>query len=171
MESNETSSYPVAARAVLGLQALILIAGNYVGWSTIFREVNDYCDQLGRGYWALLDFGGTVVANPLLSPCFWGSIVFVIALGWTIRLLLQKDAGRRYRSLSHLWWLLLGGTAFALLNNIPVMYQFYTKPAGSVVSCSAGVVTNPFLTSCFLGFAAFLLALAAATLARRLLVR
>lgn len=155
--------------ALLTLQALVLVVGNYVGWSTIFREVNDYCDQLGRGYGALLDFSGGVVTNPLLTPCFWGSIVFVVALAWTVRILLLRDTTRQHGSLARLWWLLLGGTLFALLNNLPVVYQFYTKPAGGIVSCSAGVVTNPFITSCFLGFAAFLLAFLTATVAKKLI--
>lgn len=152
----------------LSLQAVTLAAGNYVGWTTIFSEVNTYCDQRGGSLWALTDFGGNLTTNPLLSACFWGSIVFVIAFAWTVSLLLEKDTQKVTSQLKKLWWLLLAGTIFALANNIPVLYNFYTKPVGSFGSCSANVVTNPYLTSCFLGFSAFLLAFVFATFAKRM---
>jgi hypothetical protein len=151
----------------LSLQAVALAAGNYVGWSTIFREVNTFCNARGGSLWSLKDFTGTATTNPLISPCFWGSIVFLLALAWTINLLMEKSAKKVKSQLRKMWWLLLGGTLFALVNNIPIIYKFYTHPIGSVASCSAGVVTNPYLTSCFLGFSAFLLAFVFATLAKR----
>ena len=79
----------------------------------------------------------------------------------------SKNVKKVYAQLNKLWWLLLGGTIFALVNNIPIIYKFYTRPIGSFASCSAGTVTNPYVTSCFLGFSAFFLALIFATLIKR----
>lgn len=155
-------------KVFLMLQAVALAAGNYVGWSTIIKEVDVYCTQNGGGFWSLTDFNGGLTRNPLVSACFWGSIVFLIAFAWTVSLLLEKNAKQLRLNVNRLWWLLLGGTLFALANNVPVIYKFYTRPTGSFRSCSADVVTNPFVTSCFLGFSAFLAAFIFIIFAKRL---
>ncbi len=149
------------------LQTAALLAGNYVGWVTIIKETNVYCGQHGGNLWSLTNFSGDITGNPLISPCFWGSVVFLIALVWTLYILTEKNKKRAISQLRNIWWLLLGGTIFALVNNIPIIYKFYNQPIGSVASCSAGIVTNPYLTSCFLGFSAFLLAFVFATLAKK----
>lgn len=161
---NEVKSFN---KAFVFLQMLALLAGNYVGWSTIFKEVDTYCDMKGGGLNTLFDFSGTVTSNPLLSACFWGSMVFVIALGWTIGILLEKDTEKARKNLLRLWWLLLAGTIFAAANNVPIFYNFYTKP-DAITACSGGIITNPFATSCFLGFSAFFTAFVFATLAKYL---
>lgn len=142
-------------RIWLYLQATSLLAGNIVGWSTISKEVNTFCGQEGSGYWSLLTFRGTLTTNPLVTPCFWRSIVFVITLIWTINLILEKNTNKTVRSLNRLVYLLGGGTLFAFVNNLPVFYTFYTKSTASTLSCSADKVINPFTTSCFFGFIAF----------------
>jgi hypothetical protein len=162
---------PIQVKVPLTLQALALAAGNYVGWTTIAKEVTVYCGQFDGSLWRLTDFSGTVNGNPLMSACFWGSIVFAIALGWTIWALCARNREKLVLHASRLWWLLLGGTLFALVNNIPIFYDFYTKPAGGTIGCSAGIVSNPFFTSCFLGFSAFLAAFIFASFARWLICR
>lgn len=165
-QATSTQSSP-SIRLFLAIQAVILAAGNYVGWSSIFHEVDVYCAKSGNGLGSLVNFSGGISGNPLLSACFWGSIVFVIAFAWTGSLLFEKHVARVRQQIGRLWWLLLAGTLFALLNNIPIIYKFYTRPAGSFSSCSAGVVASPYLTSCFLGFSAFLAAFLVATLVRQ----
>ena len=155
-------------KAFLVLIAISLAAGNYVGWSTIFKEVKTYCSQHSGSFWSLTDFSGGITGNPLVSACFWGSIVFLIAFAWTISLLFEKSSVKLGLNIKRVWWLLLGGTIFALANNIPVIYKFYTQPTGSFSSCSASAVNNPYLTSCFLGFSAFLVSFIFAIFARRL---
>lgn len=151
----------------LSLQALALAAGNYVGWITIFKEIGVYCGTQDGGLWALISFSGDNATNPLLSACFWGSLVFLIALIWTARLFFEKNVQKFKLQMRRLWWLLLAGSLFALANNIPLFYKFYTQSSGNVGACSADTVTNPYLTSCFLGFAAFLLATVFASAVRR----
>lgn len=149
-------------RTWLGVQLVFLLGGNYVGWSTIISEVNFYCLNEAKGLEALLSFSGTVTTNPLLSPCFWGSIVFAVAAVWTIRLLVMKDKAKLAKEHKQLCMLLLAGTVFAVANNIPLFYRYLTTPKGTATSCSPGkLLTNPFMTSCFYGFSAF----AGATLA------
>lgn len=140
------------------MQALALLAGNAVGWTAIASEVDVFCAQQGSGYVSLLTFTGTVTTNPLMTPCFWGSIVFVITFAWTLSLLLEKNKSKIHASQKKLVYLLGGGTVFALLNNVPVFYNFFTKPKSTGLSCSANAINNPFLTSCFLGLCAFAIA-------------
>lgn len=153
MKITETLKKP---RLWLSIQLLFLLWGNYVGWSTIISDVNYYCLNEAKGLEALLSFSGTVTTNPLLSPCFWGTLVFSAAAIWTVRLLIMKDDVQRRREHGWLLTLLLAGSAFALVNNIPLFYKFYTTPKGTATSCSPGkLLTNPFSTSCFFGLSAF----------------
>jgi hypothetical protein len=145
-------------KTILVLQAVALAAGNYVGWTTIAREITAYCNQFDGSLWRLTDFSGNLTDNPLTSACFWGSVAFAVSLVWTVWVIFMKDIEKVKAHVSRLWWLLLGGTLFALANNIPILYNFYTHPGGASSACSAGLITNPYLTSCFLGFIAFLTA-------------
>jgi len=151
----------------IGFQIVALVGGNYVGWSTIFGEVQSFCDQEGKGISSLLIIEGTYSTNPLLSPCFWGSIAFLIALVWSISIALNKNSKQIKSSARQLRWLLIGGTIFAFANNVPIFYRFFTSPIGEAVSCSGNLVRNPLLTSCFLGFSAFLVATISALAYRR----
>jgi hypothetical protein len=140
----------------LGLQALALGWGNYVGWSTIYRDVQVFCTNEAKGLDALLSFNGTVTTNPLTTPCFWGTLAFAVALIWTVRLLFMKDLKKVKHEYKKLFILLVVGTIFALVNNVPLFYKFYTTPKGTATSCSPGkLLTNPFITSCFFGLSAF----------------
>lgn len=140
----------------LGLQLLFLAWGNFVGWSTIYSDIQFFCLNEAKGLDALLSFSGTVTTNPLLSPCFWGTLSFTFSLLWTIRLLLLKDEKQRIKEYKTLLFVLAGSTIFALVNNIPLFYRFYTTPKGTATSCSPGkLLSNPFATSCFYGLSAF----------------
>lgn len=152
----------------LSVQLLALLWGNYVGWSTIISDINYYCLNEAKGLEALLSFSGTVTTNPLLSPCFWGTLVFGAATIWTVRLLILKDDTKRAREYRQLLLLLVAGTLFAAINNVPLFYRFYTTPKGTAASCSVGkLLTNPFMTSCFYGFSAFAGATIAALIGSR----
>lgn len=148
-------------------QLAALMAGNYVGWSTIFKEIRSYCESEGGRFGALLSFSGTAEKNPLLTPCFWGSIAFLIAFAWTISIIMEKEQNKKQSSHKKIVILLAGGTLFALVNNLPIFYKYLTQPKGQILSCSADKITNPWVTSCFLGFTAFALSLLASVLAMK----
>lgn len=150
----------------LGFQAIALTAGNYVGWSAIVKEVDYFCNLEGQGLQSLTSFRGTFTTNPLLTPCFWGSIVFAIALIWTMIILFNKNKKQAAMSHKKLTWLLAGGTIFAALNNVPIFYKFITQP-GAEVGCTVDKVTSPFATSCFYGLVAFGLSLIFALVAKK----
>lgn len=158
-------------RIWLFLQAVALLIGNIVGWTTISREVQIFCDQQSGGWGALLTFSGTTTTNPLITPCFWGSVIFIITLAWTLSIIFEKQKKEIATNQKRLVYVLGGGTAFALLNNIPIFYKYFTRPSPATgqVSCSADVVSNPLLTSCFLGFIAFLAAFICSMLAKKYL--
>lgn len=152
-------------------QLLALMAGNYIGWSTIFKEVRSYCKSESNGFGALLSFSGTTEKNPLLTPCFWGSIAFLISFAWTLSIIAEKNQSNKQTSHKKLVILLAGGTLFALVNNLPIFYKYLTQPTGVVLSCSVDKITNPWLTSCFLGFSAFALAFMASFIAQKTFLR
>lgn len=136
----------------LTLQAAMLFVGNIVGWTTVFTEVNSYCS-------------GATLVNPLASPCFYGSLAFLASFVWTMFVLFKKDTKKIVDHAKKLWLLLLAGTIFAAVNNVPIIYNFYTQPAS--VGCSGNIITNPFTTGCFMGFTCFLLAFLFASFAVR----
>lgn len=158
-----------SVRFWLSIQALALLWGNFVGWSTIFKDVQIFCTNEAKGLEALLSFTGNVTTNPLLTPCFWGTLSFTFSLLWTVRLLMMKDEQKLLNEYKKLLILLVASTLFALVNNVPLFYKFYTTPKGTATSCSPGkLLTNPFLTSCFFGLSAFALATLAALGSKKL---
>jgi hypothetical protein len=147
-------------RYLLVLQALALLGGSIVGWVTIIREVDYFCEVQGTGLSGLTSFSGTLTTNPIATPCFWGSIFFLIALGWTIYLLFVSDSQKTLWHQTRLVWLLVGSTLFAAANNVYTFYKYYSNNSGTDhFGCPANKIENPFMTACFAGGVAFLLAL------------
>ena len=161
-----TSKQPTGATKFwLYAQALFLTIGSGVGWYSVINEVQDFCAQQGEGLSSLLSFTGTYTTNPLLQPCFWGSIAFVAGLVWTLAMLAGKvtniSVGLRRTRL-----FFVGATLFAAANNYLPIYRFVTDSAGdSGFGCSAAGHGNPFLSACFFGLLSFALALLANTVA------
>lgn len=156
--SKETKPYN--KKIYLWLQALALTIGSIIGWVTVVREIDYFCDVQGTGLTGITSFTGNITTNPIATPCFWGSIAFVVALVWTIYLLLQHDRAKLIWHQTRLIWLLAGSTIFALSNNLYTFYKYYSQSTGTdYFGCSIDNIGNPFVTACNAGFLAFLLAL------------
>lgn len=98
----------------------------------------------------------TSASNPLLTPCLYGSLAFLVALVWSVYLHIEpNEASEKW-----LGRLLVFGIAFATL---VVSYEcadyFGLFKFGVPFVCSPGV--NPVYTACFRGLIFFIAAFGA----------
>lgn len=141
-------------------QTIFLFIGSIIGWKEVISEINYYCNANGFGLGGLTSFSGTITTNPALTPCFWGSIAFVVATIWSIAILMQKSKNKQVEQMKKIFWLLLGSSIFALANTAYTFYKYYSGNEGSPnFGCPAERIVNPFTTACFMGATAFTLAL------------
>lgn len=124
------------------LRVLTIVAGVIVSWyATISAFINFY------------DFEGTifkikdcVLPNPVVTPCFWGSLAFFIALVWAYKL--HNKASLRGEK--YFFYFMILCVLFAW-SNFAVEFKGIEPPSGSIVAPCPANKTNPFLTPCFFG--------------------
>jgi hypothetical protein len=140
-------------KTLLYLQAIILIGGSVFAWITVFGDFVRFFSNNGL----LMPLYG-YSPNPLTTPCFYGAIVFLVALIWSILILLAADRSKNVKSQKHLMWLLFSGTIFAWGNFAYQMYKYYTPHTGIYIGCSGIPLKHPIYTPCFTGAVVFLIA-------------
>lgn len=140
------------------LQTLILASGSIFAWYTVFGDFKRFLNAGGE----ILNFSGCRFPNPLVTPCFYGAIVFLIALVVSLAVILggAKNPLPKQRFLN---WLLFAGTIFAWSNFGYEMYKFYQPHTEPLLSCSGTLAKHPIYTPCFTGaiiyLAAFIISL------------
>lgn len=125
------------------LLTIILAGGSIFAWYTVFNDFS----RFHRIYGTIFRVENCSVPNPVMTPCFYGAIAFVIALILSI-----KKRGEA------LYLLLIGGTIFAWSNFAYEVYKFYAT-TGVKTSCAGVITDNVFTTPCFYGACIYLLAL------------
>lgn len=148
-------------RTLLKVQAAVLAVGTGFSWITLIFDYRRFFASGGH----ILEISGCAVTNPLITPCFYGALAFLIAFVWALAILRSAHAAlfKRQRGLQ---LLLAAGTIFAWGNFAYEVYHFMQpQPATSAFSCPAGAVAvNPLMTPCFYGALIFLTALGVSTL-------
>lgn len=135
------------------LLPLALISGTLFAWYTVFADFSRFYNNEGT----LFKIQDCAVPNPVTTPCFYGAFAFLIAFVWSI--MIMKNTTNRIKELKKLAWLLLASVLFAWGNFVYSLILFYqTRGSGHAIGCSGQVVTNPWLTPCFIGAVIFLLA-------------
>ena len=141
-------------------QILVLAAGVAFAWYTVSND-----------FWRFYDIEGTVFRvkdcafpNPVTTPCFWGAVGFVVALGWAV-IIYRKPAIQKKQQ-KFLMWFLVAGTIFGWSNFSLVLYKFLNNHGQPTIGCSGQLTTNPFTTPCFIGSVLFAIALLAAIVTR-----
>lgn len=131
-------------------QCLILAAGTAFAWKTVFGDFDRFFSAGGE----LFKFSGCRYPNPLATPCFYGAIVFIIALALALSLW-QSQKPTLQKKLS---WILCLGTLFAWTMTALEFYKYLKPHAGAYVGCGGLTVKNPFYTPCFTGACFYLIA-------------
>jgi len=143
-------------KSILYLQTLVLLGGSIFAWFTVFGDFERF---LGAGY-PITQFSGCSVPNPLATPCFYGAIVFLITLGWSVSILLASNGyQKKIKNQKGLNYLLIAGTLFAWGNFGYQLYLFYKPGAGEYIGCSGVAASHPIHTPCFYGAVFYLTAL------------
>lgn len=136
------------------LQTLILLGGVVFAWYTVFGDFHRF---FGAGY-TITQFKNCGTPNPLATPCFYGAIMFIVALAWSLIILIAADASKNVKSQKYLMWLLLAGTLFAWGNFAYQMYKYYAPHIGPYIGCSGIPLKHPIYTPCFTGTMIYLAA-------------
>lgn len=151
-------------RTLLRVQVAVLALGTGFSWITLVFDYRRFFASGGH----VLEISGCAVANPVITPCFYGALAFLAAFVWAIAILRSapEAASKGQRGLQ---WLLAAGTVFAWGNFAYEVYRFMQpQPAAAAFSCPAGeAAVNPLMTPCFYGALIFLMALIVSVLIRR----
>jgi hypothetical protein len=137
--------------------AAVLAGGTLFAWTTVLADFRRFFQAGG----ALERFTGTTYPHPALTPCFYGAILFLVALAWAVTLPAEPPERRR-RAVRQLTGMLVLGTLFAWGNFGYELYRYYQPHAGPYLSCSGTVAAHPVYTPCFVGALIYLTALVVA---------
>jgi len=149
----------VVDRVLPRLQVALLGAGTAFSWVTLVADYRRFFAAGGR----VFELSGCVVQNPLLTPCFYGALAFLIAFAWSVAILRSSPQVARARERG-LVWLLAAGTVFAWGNFAYEVLRFFSaQKTSSSFSCPPGEgLVHPLLAPCFYGALIFLAALVTA---------
>lgn len=135
-------------------QMLSLLAGTLFAWYIIIREfINFYANE-----GTIFKVTDCVYTNPVTTPCFYGGVGFLVALGWAIYLLKINDKPKQIKGRLQHTLFLLGGTLFAWGVVAWEWWQIKQAAGQPVVGCS-GLMNSIFDSSCLYGASFFLLSL------------
>jgi hypothetical protein len=141
-----------STRRTLWILATFTLAGAIFAGSSVVRDFVAFYGYEGT----LFKIANCVTPNPVIRPCFYGSLAFIAAFVWTLVILRASDVRRWLRWLT---LFLVGAVLFALGNLFVEMYSFYLAPAGAAIGCSGAVIQSPFATPCFIGSTLFVASL------------
>ena len=135
-------------------QVLVLLGGVAFSWHAVYVDFVRFYNTEGT----ILKIKDCVYPNPVVTPCFYGAIVFLVAFIWALYVLRDKIFSSQAVKQQRLWLILLAGTAFGWINFGFSLVKFYMAPVGEQVTCSGVPTDNPFLTPCFWGSVIYLIA-------------
>lgn len=151
------------AKKWLAVQSLMLLFGSAFAWSKLVPQFSTFLDTCGS-FVSPTPF--CALPNPFLTACLYGSIAFIVALVWSLKLLTKGATlvGERRLVYFLIFCVLFAGSVIGY--ECALFYG--VVEAGSVpVTCTPGV--SPFESPCFIGFIYFCLSLVAGLLALRAL--
>ncbi len=136
-------------------QIWLLIAGAIFAWYTVVTDFIRFYDLEGT----IFKVKDCTVPNPVVTPCFYGAIAFIVALVWSVKIYKLAEE-KRLSAEKKLRWLLVACVLFAWGNMVYTFTKFYQAGFNPTAGCSGVVTTSPFLTPCFFGLVFFILSLA-----------
>lgn len=135
-------------------QVIILLAGTLFAWYTIIIDFLRFYDIEGT----IFRVQDCAFPNPVVTPCFWGALAFLIALIWAIKIK-KFDIPKQKKQQKFLIWFLIAGNIFAWSNFTYGLVKFLLNQGEPTIGCSGQLVSNPLMTPCFWGATLFLLGL------------
>jgi len=148
-------------KVLLKAQVAVLAIGTGFSWITLAFDYRRFFAAGGQ----VLELSGCAMANPLVTPCFYGALAFLAAFIWAVAILASAPGAilRRERGLRIL---LAAGTLFAWGNFGYEVYRYLQpQPAAAAFRCPpGGAAAHPLTLPCFYGALIFLAALVCSVL-------
>jgi hypothetical protein len=142
-------------KKLYSVQSIVLAAGTIFAWYTVYTDFLRFSEIEGT----IFKINDCLVPNPVLTPCFYGAIAFLISFIWSITIL-KKKSEKRGEAQKKLQILLIAATIFAWSNFFYEVYRWFSRVEGEqFVGCSGALAANPMYTACFYGSVIYLIAL------------
>ncbi len=133
-------------KIIIIYQVAILLAGMVFVWEKFLSQLVHFETVYGT----IFRIQGNTIPNPFLTPCFLGSLGYLVAVFLAVRLM-QSPAVQRARYLRNF---LLAAVLFGVSVISIEAAQYYHVIGGVSVSCTPGA--SPWATPCFAGTIIFI---------------
>lgn len=155
--SRKSDNSTMNTKTFFYVQGAAILGGTVFAWYSVTVDFLRFYATEGT-IWKIFD---CVYPNPVVTPCFWGAVLFGVLLFLVIRLRRGEDLLKRQR---RIMMLLVAGTIFAWANFSVSSWSFFLAPKGEGTSCSGVPVDSPIGTPCFYGAIFFTASLVAGLL-------
>lgn len=131
---------------------VVLLLGVFVSWTTTIQAFINFYNLEGT----IFKIKDCVIPNPIVTPCFWGSLAFAGGLVWAYK----KYKSEKVTSEKYFFYFMIAANIFAW-SNFAIELKGITPEPGALVAPCPTTATSPFLSACFFGSVLFTLSLIA----------
>jgi hypothetical protein len=142
---------------------VFLVAGGLIAWSTTILALTRFYASEGT----LLRFDNIGIPNPMITPCFWGAVGFLVALAWAGSLYSRTRRANPVVGYRMLGWFLVACVLFGWSVVGYESWRLNQSATGSIIGCMAEPMTSIVQSPCLYGSSMYLAALVAAQLVAR----
>ena len=142
---------------------VFLVIGALIAWSTSVIALTRFYGSEGT----LLRFDNIGIPNPVITPCFWGAVGFVVALAWSGSLYSRVRRVNPVGGYRMLGWFLVACVLFGWSVVGYESWRLNQSQTGSIIGCLAEPMTSIFQSPCLYGSSMYLAAMLAAFLVVR----
>lgn len=133
------------------IQILIIGLGVLWSWFNVIKQGKIHYEVEG----SLTKIKDCAVTNPILTPCFWGAVAFLISFVLSILIIkAKKQKSKKFQG--WLKKLTFVGTLFAWAVVGSESYDYFSNKMQPIQTCT-GIVKNPLESACFVGAIIFTL--------------
>lgn len=129
---------------------IFLLLGVIVAWSSTLASFIEFYRNEGT----IFKIKNCVIANPVTTPCFWGSVAFLIALFLAYKY--WRKENKKFER--NFFYFMIFSIIFAWTSFIVELTGVKQTPGAIVTVCRP--TGNPFLSPCFFGSILFTLSFA-----------
>jgi hypothetical protein len=149
---------PKQARAWALSLVVFLAIGALVAWSTTILALTRFYGSEGT----LLRLDNIGIPNPVITPCFWGAVAFLIAVPWAGSLYSRLGRANPVGGYRMLGWFLVACVLFGWSVVGYESWRLSQSATGSIIGCTAAPMTSIFQSPCLYGSSMYLASLVAA---------
>jgi hypothetical protein len=156
--AEQTATNVKAIRGLAIWLIVFLVIGATIAWFTSIVALTRFYASEGT----LLRFDNFGVKNPMITPCFWGALAYLVCLGWGGYLYSRVAQGGSAAGYRPLGIFLIACVLFGFGNVGYEWWQITHSTSGSIIGCLAQPMTSVFQSPCMYGSIMFLVSMIAA---------